>query len=141
MLTGLECREWCEMLLQSFVCFSNHFPIVKSDTHLQAVRALKCYFSHLYLIPTTFPLSKVTHNCRQSRLCVHLHLPSVPRFGVKRKPLYINLVRDPLDRLISFYYFTRNGDDIRPTKERRRERTMEVCVFSRKTGVLSGQCC
>ena len=51
------------------------------------------------------------------------------RFGVKRKPLYINLVRDPLDRLVSFYYFTRNGDDIRPPRERRKDRTKEVCVI------------
>ena len=48
---------------------------------------------------------------------------------MKRKPLYINLVRDPLDRLVSFYYFTRNGDDIRPPRERRKDRTKEVCTI------------
>ena len=58
--------------------------------------------------------------------CMYSKLTFDCRFGLKRKPIYINMVRNPLDRLVSFYYFTRNGDDIRPSRERAKERTMEV---------------
>lgn len=42
------------------------------------------------------------------------------RFGVSQQPIYINLIRKPLDRLVSYYYFVRYGDDLRPNHIRRR---------------------
>ena len=36
----------------------------------------------------------------------------------ERKPFYINMIRNPLDRLISYYYFVRTGDTLRGQTER-----------------------
>lgn len=61
----------------------------------------------------------------------HIAYLDFSRFGVYQKPVFINLIRKPLDRLVSYYYFLRHGDDFRPYLVRRRQgdkMTFDECV-------------
>ncbi|KAK9869801.1 hypothetical protein WA026_003533 [Henosepilachna vigintioctopunctata] len=72
--------------------------------------------SHVLSLNNQFELAKnVTHWTAMKPALYHGHFAyfDFPKLGFP-KPLYINLIRRPLDRFISYYYFVRYGDNYRP---------------------------
>lgn len=56
----------------------------------------------------------------------HISYLDFAKFGVKKRPIYINVIRDPIERLVSYYYFLRFGDDYRPGLRRRKQGDKKV---------------
>ncbi|EDO38740.1 predicted protein, partial [Nematostella vectensis] len=67
----------------------------------------------------------------------HMYFIDFQRFG-SVTPIYINLIRDPLSRLVSQYYFRRFGDGRNRTwdfkgSEAGRHRSFDECVITNRT--------
>ena len=66
----------------------------------------------------------------------HFAYFDLARLGVPVTPIYINMIRQPLERLVSHYYFLRYGDDVLVNKVRAKEgdtTTFDECVQLQQT--------
>lgn len=88
--------------------------------------------NELYLI------DNLTHWTSMHPLIIHGHFAYINfiKYGSLFNPIYINMIRNPLDRLVSYYYFLRYGDDYRPYLIRKRmfdivtrNQTFDECVL------------
>ncbi|XP_070531666.1 uronyl 2-sulfotransferase-like [Ptychodera flava] len=76
---------------------------------------------------------------------MHVHFLNFTKFGELR-PVYFNIIRDPISRLVSSYYFNRFGDSInkymvskfKGTDEERNQ-TFDECVLLNKTECQLGR--
>ncbi|CAH8638773.1 unnamed protein product [Heterobilharzia americana] len=82
-------------------------------------------------------VNNLTHWTSMHPLMIHGHFAYInfKKYGSSLNPIYINMIRNPLDRLVSYYYFLRYGDDYRPYLFRKRmsdpvtrNQTFDECV-------------
>ncbi|OON24041.1 heparan sulfate 2-O-sulfotransferase [Opisthorchis viverrini] len=85
---------------------------------------------------------QLVHNMSNRRyarpLLLHGHFVFLDfaQLGSTLQPTYLNMIRDPLERLVSHYYFLRFGDDFRPNVIRKRmkhsdrQQTFDDCVVN-----------
>ena len=107
---------------------SGSTSIVRIFEHLSLLNGFRVYRFAIYnplgflnpLLHKAF-VDDVTSLSYRTNLFVHGHFFHINfhKHGVFHNYVYINILRDPLERLVSKYYFIRFGDDHRPEKHRR----------------------
>ena len=111
--TSVHSKNAAIMTIQeNFKCVS--FSIVTIALHSQIFHDQLPWYSDVILFEIDQDrqhMIKNITNFEYSPAFFHGHFAFLP--FPEPKPIYINLIRDPLDRLVSYYYFLRHGDNFR----------------------------
>lgn len=116
--------------------FMNVVYSLTQKNHFSAAYVNVSSKSHRWLFQDQFRFAKnLTHWKSRQPGVFHGHFPflSFIPMGLPQ-PIYINIVRDPLERLVSHYYFLRHGDTYLPNKIRKKQgdkTTFDECVIKR----------
>lgn len=108
------------------LCWKNHFHVLHINTSRNSpVMSIQDQMRFVKNVTDWREIKPVFYHG-------HLSFLDFSNFGVKKKPIYINLIRDPIERLVSHFYFLRFGDDLTPNVKRRRQgdklQTFDDCV-------------
>ena len=108
------------------------------DNHFSAAYVNVSSKSHRWLFSDKYFFAKnITYWKARQPGIFHGHFPFVSFIPMGfPQPLYINIVRDPLERLVSHYYFLRYGDTYLPNKIRKKQgdkTTFDECVIKKQS--------
>ncbi|CAG5048311.1 unnamed protein product [Parnassius apollo] len=107
------------------LCKKNHFKVL----HINITANM-----HVLSLSNQYKFAQNVTNWREMKPALyhgHMAFLNFERLGTSSKPVFINLIRKPLDRLVSYYYFLRNGDNFRPHLVRKKhgdKMTFDECV-------------
>ncbi|CAK8682999.1 unnamed protein product [Clavelina lepadiformis] len=100
--------------------------------------------SHLRLLDLKEEVRLITHLKPPMLYSRHIHYINFAKFGVQA-PIYINLIRDPIERFSSSYHYKRYGDARTPVERRRhwaegeKERSINDCILQNVTECSTGR--
>lgn len=110
------------------MCRKNHYRVV----HINVTANM-----HMLSLPNQLQFVKNISTWTSIKPALyhgHIAFIDFSKYGVSPKPLYINLIRKPLDRLVSYYYFLRYGDNFRPNLIRKK--AGDTVVSRNNSGVV-----